>query len=249
MKRSIRLLLARNALGAALWACVAGNASAAITALTNADFEDPGPPVVDQDVPGWFDYASGNGDVIQTEDANATAEANVPKNTIEADKGWLNLVDNIGLSNVTGVYQSFGTHDAGITSYQVDFTVGQRSDTEGFDDVIVEIYYGSATGANGTPITSLGLSLLGSYTITGSDYFATPTTKGTAFESLSFDATALADGDMLWLSFREDDDDLAGGGSQQSLIDDVSVTAIPEPSVALLGVLGLTFLLRRRRWA
>jgi hypothetical protein len=217
--------------------------SAAIS-LTNADFESgtDGITAAYQNVTGWFDYASGNGDLQQIDIGNA-AVPDAPSGSY-----WLNLVDNINFAYTTGVYQSFGTHDAGISSYQLNFTIGQRSDTAGFGNILVSLYSGTATGADGTPITSLAtLNLADSTTILGSTYFATTTTKGTQDLQFSLDASGIGTGATLWIAFAAIDDNTNVSASQQALIDDIGITAIPEPSAALLGGIGMLFLLRRRR--
>jgi hypothetical protein len=218
--------------------------SAAITALSNADFEAGTDGTVDyQSVTGWFDFASANGDLQQRDNI---ADPDIPEDT--NGSYWLNLVDNVTFVGTRGVYQSFGTHDPGIDSYQVSFTIGQRSDTAGFGNVLVSLYYGSATGADGTPITSLPtLNLADSVTIQGIDHFATLTTKGTKDLQFSLDAAGIATGATLWIAFAAIDDNTNVSASQQSLIDDISITAIPEPRAVLLGGLGLLALLRRRR--
>lgn len=218
----------------------AGSTNAAITGLINANFEAGN--AVQQDVPGWFDYVNDNGDVVQLESANAA----IPEDT--DGTSWLNLVDNVSyIGGPRGVYQSFGTHELGATSYQINLTIGQRSDTSGFDDIIVELFYGSAPGANGSSPTSIGLTAADSKTISGSDYFATSTTKGTASVQLLLDAAAVGVGDTLWLSLKTGDD-WEGNPATQSLIDDIGVGAVPEPSsLALICLGGLSIIKRRRR--
>lgn len=76
--------------------------------------------------------------------------------------------------------------------------------------------------------------------------FAAVTTTGT-FETrtVSYTAAAADDGQAIVLRFF----DFNGGGNttNQTGIDNIELTAVPEPSAALLGALGLLALLRRRR--
>lgn len=212
----------------------AASANAAITGLTNADFETG---VGDQNVPDWFDISSGNGDLVQSDTANTAIPDDVD------GTGWLNIVDNTTFTGDRGVYQSFGTHDLGIVSYDVSYIKGQRSDAL-FNELILELWYGTATGADSTDINTLGLTLADSVTIDDTGLSG----ESTFAEEKSLDATGVPTGETLWLAFRTTDDNTSSSAAEQGLIDDVTISGvIPEPaSLALVALGGLAMLGRRR---
>ncbi len=212
----------------------AGSAHAAITGFTNADFEAG---VGSQNIPGWFDFQSGNGDLVQSD-----APAPVPD---DADgNGWLNIVDSPTVAG-TGAYQAFGTREATDLAYTFDFNVAERSDAD-FNDLIISLYYdaGTATPADGTTPLAAGLLLADS---TPYDFNIGVDGPATGTASITLSAASVGVGDTVYLAFASVDDQ-ATPGSQQALIDDVTVTAvIPEPaSLALVGLGGLCLLGRRR---
>ena len=215
----------------------AGSAHAAITGFTNADFEDG---IGNQNIPGWFDFQSGNGDLVQSD-----APAAVPDDP--NGSGWLNIVDSGGVDG-TGAYQAFGTRDATDLAYTFNFNVAERSDAD-FNDLIISLYYdgsGTATPADGTTPAAAGLLLADSRPF---DFNVGVDGPATGTASITLNASTVGVGDTVYLAFASVDQIPSGTvGSQQALIDDVTVTAVvPEPaSLALVGLGGLCLLGRRR---
>lgn len=205
--------------------------------VMNGNFETIGSNV--QDVFGWFDYVSGNGDLQQLDTASAA-------NPDDTDGSyWLNLVDNSTFTGgPRGVYQQIGTHDAGVTGYTVTLTLGQRTDFA-FNEFHLHLYSGSAAGADGTAPGILGLTLVDSVLNIGGPSGGAGSTETVFFQ---LDAASLGVGTTLWLALESTADN-PSSTSQQGLIDDISISAIPEPSACafLAGGLGSFVVLRQRR--
>ncbi|WP_269523112.1 right-handed parallel beta-helix repeat-containing protein [Coraliomargarita parva] len=182
----------------------------AAVSITGGDFEaDSG-----QDVADWFDFSSGNGDLHQDENGNPSA---IPQDS--DGSYWLNLVDSSSFTQATGVYQQIGTHDAGVTRYDVTMEVGMRSDAP-FNRAELQLYSGSATGADGTPPSSLG-----GLTLVDSVLLSQPAGNApvSASVTVSLDAASVPTGETLWLALASTDD--ASSGAQQGLFDDISILA------------------------
>jgi hypothetical protein len=114
----------------------------------------------------------------------------------------------------------------GGTTYDLDFALGTLRDTGGVNDLSVLVTVTSTSGA------------LFSQTITGTDL----TQNG--WEDFNFNFTTSASDTSVTLCFTETSIDTY---HQDLLLDNVSVTVVPEP--ATIGMLGLgaliTFLIRR----
>jgi hypothetical protein len=224
---------------------VISTARASVVQPANANFEAPvlsAASAAAQDVSGWFDIAgtgSGSGDVVQFE--SPTGVTDLPPDTDGSN--WLLLADPTTAGD-KGVYQTVGTHDTGVIAYDISYLVGRRGNNV-FNEMIVEMYYGSATGAEGTDIDTLGLTLIGTAPI-GIGGLGT---SGAASESRTsqISAVGVPGGQTLWLAFRGTDDSTVG--TQQGLLDDVSVAAVvPEPaSLAAVAILGSALARRRQR--
>jgi len=181
----------------------------------------------------------------------------VPGNTAipTDDNGEVWGLLNISTSSQTpansngAFYQSIGTNEANYDVY-VDITVGKRGDLP-LAELELNLYSGNVTGADGASLTGLGATLLDTHSITLADF----TNGNNVVESITLSAINLNTGvsgvvgETLWLEIAA----VNPGGfnpSNQTLIDDVAVSAVPEPSsYALFGgciALG-SILLRRRR--
>lgn len=233
-----------------------GMLSAALdsTPITNGDFEaDLGSTVgsgisnFTQTTSGWFEKnGSTRGDALQWEGATAAVPADVDGEVW----GLLNISTNSqSPANSNGAfYQSIGTNEDNFDVY-VDITVGKRSDLA-FTEVELNLYSGNVTGADGSSLAGLGATLLDTHTITLADFSSGNFVVETITLSdinLNTGVSGVA-GQTLWLEIAA----VNPGGfnpSNQALVDDISVSAIPEPSsfALLSGCLALTSIMLRRR--
>jgi len=238
-----------------------------VTPISNGDFEAQlgtdvgtggtgvsGNANFDPRVDDWFDKngeVAGDGDFVQWEGANSNIPADVNGEVwggVGADAG-----QDPGFPGA--LYQDIGTFDANL-ELTISFTAGDRSN-KFFPDVTVSLYSGSVSGADGTDLASLSVTLLDSTTVTSASLWANDAADGsvspqTAPVSLNLNTgTSGVSGDTLWLEFRYAGPLAASDipGDYQALIDDVSV--VPEPSTFALmaGVLTLGLVLLRRRRA
>ena len=230
-----------------------GLLSAALTVnpITNGDFEaDLGSTVgsgvgnFDNTASGWFgENGTSKGDYIQWDGSGS----NVPDDA--NGQVWGGLAINENDSNNPGAYyQAIGTNEDNF-EVLVSMTVGDRSNFF-FQNIVVSLYSGNVTGANGSSLSGLGATLLDSATITNS-VFAGDTTDGNTHTAtisglaLNTGTTGVA-GQSLWLEISS-----SVPGSEvwkyQALIDDVSV--IPESSAygLIAGCLAMTWIMLRRR--
>ena len=232
-------------------------AGLSVDPIDNSDFETDLGSTVGSDVAnfaqsasGWFE-ANGTtrGDAIQWDGAPASTP--IPADVDGEVWGLLN-VSNLSQtpSNAPGAfYQAIGTNEANFDVY-VSLDVGVRGGTLPFATVNVNLYSGNVTGADGSSLSGLGATLLDTYQITDSVFSAGSTVA---------DAVTLSDinlntgnlgiaGQTLWLEFTVVN---LGNFDQpnQALIDDISVSAIPEASVygLIAGCLALTSIMLRRR--
>lgn len=118
--------------------------------------------------------------------------------------------------------------------------------TMGFEPGSVSISFGAHKNLNASDMTTL----LFEYSSNGTDWTpigipAQPTGSGTSnWRLLEFANTAMPITETLSLRWSNEG---VGTGFTQYRIDDVTLTAIPEPTTVLLGGLGMLALLRRRR--
>jgi hypothetical protein len=230
--------------------------SAALTVnpITNGDFEaDLGSTVgsgvgnFDNTASGWFgENGTSKGDYIQWDGSGS----NVPDDA--NGQVWGGLAINENDSNNPGAYyQAIGTNEDNF-EVLVSMTVGDRSNFF-FQNIVVSLYSGNVTGANGSSLSGLGATLLDSATITNSvfalgdandDSIAaqTATISGLALNT----GTSGVAGQTLWLEISSS---VPGSNvwTYQALIDDVSV--IPESSAygLIAGCLAMTSIMLRRR--
>ncbi len=228
----------------ALSAAVGLTRTSAAVVITNGDFETVGSDI--QDVSGWLDftYGSDNGGSSTGKGDLQQGDSNGSIPSAPSGSNWLNIVDNNSFGVTTGVYQQIGTYEAGVTSYDVSFIMGLRDDAA-FNEIELSLFKGtSGTAADGTTPIDAGLTIVGSsHTIS----FTGGPAPATASDSKNFLTTGLSDGDTLWLVLASTDN--ATGSTQQGLIDNISIAAIPEASSLILLGLGLVGLVafRRRR--
>jgi hypothetical protein len=207
---------------------VSGMAQAATLALTNGDFQSSGN---DSDPAGW-----------------TTNEPFATSVYVWASGGSIPAGTNVlAMWGQTGHYaqQSFLTSEATAETYN-DFTVtfdagwrgrragGANSYTFSLVNVTDNLVLGSATYNFITPTVAVA----DTYAVVGTGLSVNITYDNT-LGSLAGDTIALR---------------ISGAGSPNpnafnntAWVDNISVTAIPEPSAALLGGLGLLAVLRRRR--
>jgi hypothetical protein len=223
--------------------------------ITNGDFEaDLGSTVgsvagnFDNTASGWFgENGTAKGDFIQWDGSGG---GSVPDDA--NGEVWGGVAINENDSNNPGAYyQAIGTNEDNF-EVLVSMTVGDRSNFF-FQNIVVSLYSGNVTGANGSSLTTLGATLLDSATITNSVFTLgdandnsiaaqTATISGLA---LNTGTTGVA-GESLWLEISS-----SVPGSEvwkyQAFFDDVSV--IPEPSAygLIAGCLALTSIMLRRR--
>jgi hypothetical protein len=223
---------------------LSGSASAGITGLDNADFED----IVGNnggDLAGWFESPSlfresEGGNVPDDVDGSFFA------NFVGAGDAW--------------IYQQFGTYTPGETGYTVTFTLGDRTNQR-YDGLTVALYGGGTDPTSGDFITAAtgAVELVTSAAVDpfGADDGNTGSFQGSqdapllADVSLDLDFSAMAGslsaGDRLWLVFEEVAPSAGLSGRSDELLDDVSITLIPEPTSTLAAVAGLGLLAMRRR--
>ena len=185
--------------------------------VTNGDFESSYTNI--QDVPQWFDQTT-------------------------AFKEWINSTGSILSDNATGytasqhlamgpgalVYQSLGAKTAGQSSINWSFFQGRFSDNVSSTGFAVTFYAGAFTGADDVDIT--GVTQIGS---TASVAALGADVNG-RINSGSVNISGVADGTEIWLRIASTEDGYAP-------IDNISVSAIPEPSSIVLLSLGLLGLL------
>ena len=217
---------------AALAAGFVGSSHAAIV-VTGGDFESPDIVAKSQPsgIPNWFDSTVTYSDWHNGEGYSSNGSQSVFLYNYNNIRGYM--------------YQSLGTLDAGTTSLNWSFdqiSYNLNSDSgNGTGDV--RFFYGAGVDAGeNVDIDTLGLTKIGptinipilpGSTLGG----ASGGTDTTRFGSV--DVSSVIAGSTIWMDFTQTD--------RYFIIDNVSVTAIPEPSAALLGGIGALVLLRRRR--
>ncbi|MCC5847126.1 MAG: PEP-CTERM sorting domain-containing protein [Verrucomicrobia bacterium] len=210
--------------------------------ISNPSFEDStvGPDsgsIWDTVIDNWFmenhdgsDFTANNTEVAQRRNEN-----NMP--TVPDGDQWANLNQS---SATAGIYQAVGTYSEDWAYTFNDFTVSQRSN-QPFVGVTVAIYAGDFSGENNTPLNA---TFLDSETINQNVFSAAGVAENYVVPSFTLNSgnvSALV-GETLWLR-------ISTTGEGHHLVDNLNVTAIPEPStILLLGItLGSLAIFRRRR--
>lgn len=226
------------------------------TPITNGNFEaDLGSTVgsgianFTQSASGWFEKnGTTRGDALQWQ---VPGNTDIPTDDNGEVWGLLNISKGSQTpANSNGAfYQSIGTNEDNFDVY-VDITVGKRGDLP-FAEVELNLYSGNVTGVDGSSLAGLGATLLDTHTITLADF----SSGNKVVETISLlgihlnTGTSGVAGQTLWLEIAA----VNPGGidpDHQALVDDISVSAIPEPSSYALfgGLLALgSIMLRRRR--
>lgn len=220
---------------------VAPGAYAALS-ITNGGFEAN----LDEDVADWFDPSNGTfwQGTWPTDSGGVTPNGTIVAVLGSYESGGIQSTASADAQVGNYVYQSIGTAD-GATSIEIGFDWGAPNDDPGGRELgmTVGVYaydgLGGFTADNNTDIHgATGITLL--------DF--------QSFSQTSTGVDGLIGGEIAVL-------DLTGAGSQEvflrfnayrpgdteswPVLDNVAI--VPEPSVALLGGLGLLGLLRRRR--
>mgnify|MGYP000137747967 CR=1 FL=1 len=226
---------------AALAAALLTTPALAQLTIVNPGFESPNVGLTDisgnDTTPtGWTAFGS-TGRFIVGEDWVGSGSSLIPA----ASSGDQSFLTNQGIGQ-NGIYQSIGTVEAN-TDYSFSFEVGKRNDQP--LPAVVEIGLWGDTDDNGVPDTALielGLSDIGTPPdgTTGQETMAV--ISSSVVNSSTFDSQAIGKDLFFYISTSN-----STAGAHQILFDNVA--AIPEPSTtaALLGGLGLTLVLLRRR--
>ena len=140
-------------------------------------------------------------------------------------------------------YQSIGTAD-GSGPVQVDWLHINRTVSTA-DGLTVSIYSNpvALVEADGSTLASLGATLVGNSTVAASTLGFTNGVFGTSSQSVQIDISGVTNGHFLYVELVRE------GAGGNAIIDDVTVSAIPEPSTCVLATVGLLGLFRwgRRR--
>ncbi len=233
----------------ALAALVLGTPGAfAAVALANGDFETGGGENLDN-VTGWYDHNSGN----FWEGAWQTNASWITPNS--SNVAIFSSFDNSTSNNNTQsadanqgsyLYQSIGTAE-GAPTINVQFDWGAPNDDPGGRELgmTVGIYaydgVGAFAAADNTDVRGAsGITFLGSQSFT----LSSTGVDGQVVTELASITVAGAGSQELFVRFNAF---RAGNTEAWPVLDNVSVVAVPEPSMALLAGLGFATLVRRRR--
>ncbi|MBB5350059.1 hypothetical protein HNR46_000280 [Haloferula luteola] len=222
--------------------------------LTNGDFNAAGDN--QDDVTSWFDTSNGTFWQGSWQSNNAGQTPNGTGIVI------LGSYESGGIQNTTSadplvgnwIYQSIGTADPGTTQLTVNFDFGQPDDDPGGRTlgITVAIYSYDGSGSftpdeNASLYTaSLDSGTTGITLLDSSSFSFGPTTSADDMIS-SYEATldlSSAGSQQLFLSFNNY---RPANTDSWSVIDNIAITPVPEPTLSLLGSLSALGLLRRRR--
>jgi hypothetical protein len=195
--------------------------------VTNGDFQNN--PTQTPDVAGWFDRGTA-GNWWESTWAGPTVSPN----------GTPVLGLSYMFTTVNWAYQSIGVNDANWSAMGVQLDVGSFTDAGGTRNlgVTLSLYQSSSfVGADDLDLVgAAGVTLIDSVSLTSGNLspgqFVTLTT--------SLDLATANNTDPLFLHIVNFN---TGTGEPWTAIDNISIQAVPEPSVFALGGLGLAALL------
>lgn len=230
-------ITATSILGAALTvAALANGAIVGSIPVLNPSFESPATATFDYTVTDWLEEnktANDSLEAVQNENANT----NLPKT--DYGLNWVNLADT------AAVYQELDTYAHDWSYTFSDLVIGDRSNKL-FGSLRVEIWVGNGTGAHNTALSSFAtLADFESFDITETGSPVTVTLGAFTLDT----GHSFTPGDKVWLRLASVDGGGAAGDSQV-LVDNLSITAIPEPTQlgwVMLGLAAAVVSLRRRR--
>jgi hypothetical protein len=192
--------------------------------------------------PGNADNTTANGREVLQDEANST----VP--LAAEGEYWAGFAPDATFTD-PAIYASLGTWETGNPlSFNIGFDLGDRSNST-FGSFQIQLVYTNSGFAAGDAVD---LATATGYTIADTTATFTDATAGWASVTGgrtitgltdSLDITGIANGQELWVVLT------ASGDGTQSFVDNLSVTAVPEPSTYALigGVLALGLVMLRRR--
>jgi len=224
---------------------------AAVLSITNGDFSGAlvaGTNVATVNNPSdWT--------VVEPTSHEIYAQSNSGSTGTGAFGSVLHFKDGGGSTTASYIQQDLSGANAGLTSqtyggYTVNFDLGWRTDTNTFNDAVFLVSL--INSADNSVLASQTITLT---SITTSNYnglsTATPGVEFARSISLTYDNAAVTSGDVILRIARTDTFDSGSTGSNStSWLDNVAVTAVPEPSAYGLigaGALASVAMVRRRR--
>jgi hypothetical protein len=235
---------------------LAASAQAALT-ITNGDFESG---IADQSTPenvaGWFDMNNGQANFFQ-HTWHDSRDAEVPTDAASGFSGqaaaaFSGIAGGGQPAGLAGswLYQSIGS-DASATSFDIIFDWGDFANINGnLRDLGITVSVYQSNGAFGAADSvdingGGGVTLLDSQSFSLAKLAVSGAAKLSLNEIANFDISGQTGGGELFLRFNNWD---GGADTPWLMLDNVEITNIvPEPTVALLGGIGLLGMLRRRR--
>lgn len=222
-------------------------------AVSNGSFEADGTGGNVHQITSWFEESEGvSGSSLNDESAEQLLWEGTNSNIPDAPDGemWAHFIDRSGYTGAgdEAIYQNLGTWNTGdATQYTLSALLGDRSNAT-FDALTIE-FFSVSSGDAGVAGDGLKLaavfstaSLLASDVTVVVDGGASVATVAYSHD-FAFNIADLSDGDSVWLRIGQP----RPGSNQQSLIDNVAIAAIPEPSAFAMIVSAMAFVVVMRR--